>query len=114
MIATQLSLFDTPSREPRCRDCGALLLSYPRVESRLCNDCLERCPKRANKDGTTSYLTVRLPPSNWRELYPYCDDFRIVNGVRVRSAGPLFYQDEAGVVWKLKDGLEWEYERWSK
>ena len=52
-------------------------------------------------------------PPNWRDIPPWCEDFRIVNGVRVRSAGPLFYQDEAGVVWKLKAGLTWEYERWS-
>lgn len=55
----------------------------------------------------------RYPPANWRDLAPWCDDFRIVNGVRVRSAGPLYYQDEAGTVWRKKRGLEWEYERWN-
>ena len=111
-MITQRSPFATPAREPRCRDCGGMLLSYPRVYSWLCDDCLERCPKRTNKDGTTSYLTCEIAPANWRELLPWRDDFRMVNGVRQRSACPGYYRDADGVIWKMTQFDV--YEQWSE
>lgn len=67
-----------------------------------------------------SYFDAPTPPCteppNWRDIPPWCEDFRETkNGKRrYRSAGPLFYQDAQGVVWRKKHGLTWEYERWSE
>jgi hypothetical protein len=58
-------------------------------------------------------LTPRCAPANWRDLAPWRDDYRVVNGERVRVAYPLFYQDADGVVWRKKSGINEEYERWA-
>ena len=109
MIATQLSLFDTPARlnttGGRCWRC-----KQPTDDHHpLCPACLAQCPqKRVN--GQTVYLTAAVAPANWQKIEPWCDDFRMVNGRRVRSAYPGYYRDEQGVVWEY-DTMG-RYRRW--
>ena len=53
-------------------------------------------------------------PANWRDLPPWCDDYRTnkAGTRRYRSAYPLYYQDAAGVVWEKRKDVSGEYVRW--
>jgi len=46
-MITQLGLFDTPKSLARCQECRTPLLSYPRVERMICQECRAHRPQRA-------------------------------------------------------------------
>lgn len=113
-MTTQLSLFDAPPSVRMCRDCGGELQRYLGKllpgSSDLCDACLAKRPRKV-VNGQTITLTCAIAPANWEQIAPWCEDFRTVNGKRVRSAWPGLYRDTAGVVWQYKAN---GYERWSE
>lgn len=92
----QLSIFDAdPAHTPLCKDCQHICYE---LEFGLCLTCLRQRPQRA--DG--SYLTARIYPHDWRA------DPQWQGG----RSFPLYYRDEAGVIWEKKHDITGEYQRW--
>jgi len=87
----------------RCQECRTPLLSYPRVERMICQECRSHRPQK-QRGGETIYLLAVVAPAHWRDMERY----------QSGKSFPLYYRDEAGVIWEKSTGINGEYERWDR